>query len=100
VTIPGLGDGLQKQYEEVYGDIPATYDDDDFFPPPQQEAPAPRALSGGATEKQIAAIKNICKGRHIDAEAFTQERFGCTPEELSKQQASTLMDEFNKNRGN
>jgi phage recombination protein Bet len=100
VTIPGLGDGLQKQHDEVWGDAPAPDDDDDFFPPPQQEAPAPRALSGGATEKQISAIRNICKGRHMDAEAFTQERFGCTPEELSKQQASTLMDEFNKNRGN
>jgi hypothetical protein len=101
VTIPGLGDGLQKQHDEVWGDAPAPDDDDDFFPPPQQEAPAPRALSGGATEKQISAIRNICKGRHMDAEAFTQERFGCTPEELSKQQASTLMDEFTgKNRGN
>lgn len=100
VMIPGLGDGLAEKYEDVFGDDAPLPDEDPAFfgPPPTEAAPAPRVLTGGATEKQIAAIRNICKGRHIDPEAFTQERFGCTPDELSKQQASTLMDEFNKNR--
>lgn len=62
--------------------------------------PAPVTRADPVTANQLAEIRTVAKSQRLNAEAECFELFKCGLEELSKSQASTLLDHLrSKKRG-
>lgn len=61
--------------------------------------PAVKTLGDIVTPKQLWMIRNLCREVGADAEGEAEERFGCKLEELSKRQASQLIEAFKDTDG-